>query len=304
MMINKKILYLYVVVTYDNITNCLLPLKHIFKHVDGYDYLKMENEKGRKAVNKEIIEIIKNGNYDYMLIHPYQNQIHVGTLDEIKNLGVITLSWNSDDQWRYDYFKSLADHLSHPITVCELAFEKYKEAGNKPIQSTWAANEEFYCNFNEVKDLDITFVGQNYGDRIDNVVKFNAKPFGRGFGSYVTVKELVDIVNHSKISLNFTSSSPPNQHIKQAKPRVFEVPMCGGFLLTERFPCIDKHFVDGKEIVIFDTIDEGIEKAKYYLKHEKERNKIAKAGHERALRDHTWTKRLYNIFKDVEEYYK
>ena len=64
MMINKKILYLYVVVTYDNITNCLLPLKHIFKHVDGYDYLKMENEKGRKAVNKEIIEIIKNGNYE------------------------------------------------------------------------------------------------------------------------------------------------------------------------------------------------------------------------------------------------
>jgi len=82
----------------------------------------------------------------------------------------------------------------------------------------------------------------------------------------------------------------------QIKGRNFEVPGCGGFLLTGRADNLDEYYEIGKEVVCFHDVDDMIEKVRYYLKREDERSTIAQAGYERTLRDHKYEHRFHEIF--------
>ncbi len=57
---------------------------------------------------------------------------------------------------------------------------------------------------------------------------------------------------------------------------------CGTFALAKRVPDTDLLFEDGVHLRYFDTPEEFFELAEWYLKHEQQREKIAKAGMERA----------------------
>jgi spore maturation protein CgeB len=59
---------------------------------------------------------------------------------------------------------------------------------------------------------------------------------------------------------------------------------------------IEEFFEPDREIVCFSSRDELVDKSRYYLAHPDEREAIRIAGHERALRDHTWQKRLADAF--------
>jgi len=43
-----------------------------------------------------------------------------------------------------------------------------------------------------------------------------------------------------------------------------------------------------------------VQKVRYYLDHDEEREHIARAGRERALRDHTWKQRFQAMFAKLE----
>lgn len=86
---------------------------------------------------------------------------------------------------------------------------------------------------------------------------------------------------------------------EQIKGRNFEVPGCGGFLLTGRAENLDQYYENGKEIVSFDDKDDLIEKVRYYLKYESERAAIAQAGYERTMREHTYVMRFRDIFQQM-----
>lgn len=148
----------------------------------------------------------------------------------------------------------------------------------------------------------------------------------------VSQEKMLEIFSNSKINLNLTKSSDLfslkaiaklflnrradnsyqlhtplqwvdnakslwNKRREQIKGRNFEVPGTGGFLLTGDADNLSEYYTPDKEIAIFHSIPELIEKAKYYLNHPAEREAIAKAGYERTLREHTYEKRFNDIFK-------
>jgi spore maturation protein CgeB len=86
---------------------------------------------------------------------------------------------------------------------------------------------------------------------------------------------------------------------EQIKGRNFEVPGCGGFMLTGWAENLEDYYVVGEEVVCFDQTAELIEKVRYYLDHEAERQAIARAGYERTLREHTYAHRFAEIFRQV-----
>jgi hypothetical protein len=100
------------------------------------------------------------------------------------------------------------------------------------------------------------------------------------------------ILSKSKIVLNHHGSILPWAH----NLRLFETTGVGSFLLTDNLPGIDELFEVGKEIETYDSIDECVDKIKYYLLNEEEREKIAKAGQIRTLKEHTYEKRIEKLF--------
>ncbi len=84
---------------------------------------------------------------------------------------------------------------------------------------------------------------------------------------------------------------------RQIKSRTFEIPACGGFLLTGDADNLRDYYVDGKEIVIFKNKKDLAEKCEYYLKNEPLRAAISRAGYERTIKEHTYEERFKNIFR-------
>ena len=86
---------------------------------------------------------------------------------------------------------------------------------------------------------------------------------------------------------------------EQLKARNFEVPGCGGFLLTGPADDLDRYYELGKEIAVFHTLDDLVDQARHYLAHEDERRSIAEGGYERTLREHTYRRRFEEIFAAI-----
>lgn len=145
-------------------------------------------------------------------------------------------------------------------------------------------------------------------------------------------EKMLDVYQASKISLNFAEPSVhlglepiakifltrrANDHLRlntvmemvgqlkallgpprtQIKARDFEIPGCGGFLMTDASEEIQEFYTPGKEVIRFDGFDDLVDKIRYYLVHEEERERIRNAGFARTRRDHTFEQRFTEIFR-------
>ena len=106
----------------------------------------------------------------------------------------------------------------------------------------------------------------------------------------------------SAINLGFTRMSgddPTVPGVTQVKLRDFEVPLAGGFYLVERVGEYEEFFRSGVEVETWATLEELTDKIRYYLSHDAERKRIASAGRQRAVAEHTWDKRFARLFAEL-----
>lgn len=198
-------------------------------------------------------------------------------------------------------------------------------------------NHFLYKPLNLPKIYDVTFVGRPHGRRRKIIERLknagiNVVCFGEGWpNGYVSTEDIIKVFSQSKINLNLSESSGNlwkqiasiffrrkfdrsigiNSPLKwydnfqmllarkkkQIKGRIFRVLGCGGFVLSESTEGLEGLYEPGKEIECFSSFNELVEKIKYYLAHEEEREKIAQAGYQRSARDHTCEKRFNEMFK-------
>lgn len=86
---------------------------------------------------------------------------------------------------------------------------------------------------------------------------------------------------------------------KQIRLREFEIPMAGGFYITQYCDELPELYTIGKTIEAWKTKEELIEKVHYYLQHADERNEIAFNGYQYAINNHTWENRFRKILKEL-----
>lgn len=86
--------------------------------------------------------------------------------------------------------------------------------------------------------------------------------------------EMAVAISSSKITFNMVRA----EHICSHSMKTLEIPACGGFMLTNWTEDQAMLFEDGKECVFYNTMEEMVEKARYYLENESEREKIRRAG--------------------------
>jgi spore maturation protein CgeB len=84
--------------------------------------------------------------------------------------------------------------------------------------------------------------------------------------------------------------------------RQFEVTGSGTMLLTEYNSNLSQHFEVGREIETYSSFEELIEKLRYYLSHDVEREAMAQRGQERCLRDHGMIRRTKELVDILSQY--
>lgn len=104
------------------------------------------------------------------------------------------------------------------------------------------------------------------------------------------------VLSTTKIALCLVRQANQDGHVM----RTFEIPACGAFMLAERTDEHQELFVEDQEASFFSSPEEMLDKAKYYVTHRAERERIARAGYKRVTNGSTrYLDRLQNLLEQV-----
>jgi spore maturation protein CgeB len=250
-------------------------------------------------MNQQLLRTVEAERPDVMLVVQTNYEIWVETLHAVKSRGITaTLCWTTDDSWKYRQVSRFLGPAFHAVTTTypDKVAAYHRDGISQVLVTKWAAGSSHLrrpfsaaaCCYK------VSFVGAAHGNRKRRIARLRAEGievdcFGHGWpNGPIAAEQIPEIMQQSIISLNFANSYGENQ----VKARTFEVPGAGGFLLTERAPFLEQCYAPGREIVVFDDDRELLDKIPYYLAHPAERDAIARAGHERTCREHTYERRL------------
>jgi spore maturation protein CgeB len=300
-------------------------LQKLVSEVDVFwydEYLSNINQLQIDLINK-----VKESNPDLVVFVPYTDQFTIETLDEIKR-HCNTYAWYGDDQWRFDsYYSKYAPHFSFVSTTDPWCVSKYREIGVAPILSQWAARS-YSENIGPLREnetflYDVSFVGGHNEFRgwfIKNLARMgiHVECFGAGWpNNRVSFEEMEQIFRRSRINLNISNSVSQDirfifgsrcnfmawlkssKRAEQVKARHFEIPLAGGFQLTNYVLGIEMHWIIGEQIAVYISPEECAKQIVYYLEREDYRRRIVEKSHERAKREHTYEKRLEEILEEI-----
>jgi len=145
-------------------------------------------------------------------------------------------------------------------------------------------------------ECDIAFTGSTYGPR-GTFIEALQKRYGDRFKIFSDVfgDDFRDLCASAKIMVS--PKFPSNDWFWSN--RIYKTIGAGGFMLHPYCEGLKDHFIAGKEYEDYQSEEEFFMKIDYYLKNEKERKSIQKAGHLRATKDHTYTNRVKQLLKEL-----
>jgi spore maturation protein CgeB len=249
------------------------------------------------------------------------------TLLKLKSMGIKTAYWFVEDYHTLTYWDGIARNVDYFFTIQkDDFFEELKNMGlNNYHYMPLACLPDFHKKITERNKedeekygSDVSFAGAGYFNRknvFSRLMDFNFKIWGNDWaagpplslllqdgGKRFSEEEAVKIYNYSKININLHSSLwhwDINPNGDFLNPRVYEIMGCGGFQLVDRRRYMDGVFEDGKDFVIFDSVDDLRKKIKYYLENEKERLAIAWHGYETVRKNHTYEIRVREMMNII-----
>ncbi len=135
-------------------------------------------------------------------------------------------------------------------------------------------------------EVKIDFWGYNV-----NFLPINS-PIRKTYHGEVWGKDMYEIFASSKIVINRHINISENYANNM---RMYDSTAMGALLITDDKSNMSEFFEVGKEVITYKSPTDLINKIKYYLSHPKEREKIAKEGQKRTLKDHTYEVRMREL---------
>lgn len=298
------------------------PLRALGHEVDHFDHLATRGRFGLAECGELFVREVREGGYDVVLYQTSgEDKMPREAVREAGRYAPI-VAWNSDDDWQWNsYTKHLCPYFAFMVTTYPDIYDANKKDFPNLRLSQWGCYDR-YADFGHAKDLDFAFVGKVYGLRQRQCRYLRRKaglqaygtgarlvrlglPWFRGAqrlpwlsGPPLPFDEVNDIWNRSKVSFTpMEASSDP--HLLQIKGRTFEMGLSGTLMLCQHSPHLERYYEPGKEFVAFEDLDDCAEKADFYLKHETELARIARAYHDRTRAEHLWQHRFTKLFQDI-----
>ena len=211
------------------------------------------------------------------------------------------------------------------VTTYPHVFEQNCAKVPNLLLSQWGAFD-LYSDPGRKKDIDFSFVGQIYRNRVPELrhlrrragleihgagsIRVWCPPFNhRGFRESMTkvfpalnrplrLDQVFDIWNRTKVSFTpMSAAGDPN--VLQIKARAFEMGLSRTLMLCQPSPNLERYYEPGKEFVPFYGLEDCAEKARHYVRRDAEREKIVEAYYQRTCAEHTWEHRWEQLFKQI-----
>lgn len=231
----------------------------------------------------------------------------------------------TDEEWQWRiFFEAIPEYDLHfvkrPCDIAELQqrgarraelfMHGYFEPLFHPADAAGMPSNEGGHNY------DVTFVGTALDHRVPFIHQLMARErlplivFGHRwhrtlfyhfhrphFRPAVLGKAYADVLRRSRVNLAFVSSSNRDEYTM----RTFEIPACGGFMLAERTPAHQELFGEGEEVEFFSSVEECADKARFYIKNDAARQRVAQAGYDRCVEeDYSLKRRLRDALALIE----
>jgi len=268
-------------------------------------------------MNRKLLQTVEREKPDIIFFVLMTYEIWTETLQLIqKGSDAALIHWATDDSWKYEQFSRFMAPLFdiYATTYPSAMVKSEKDDLNNFVLSQWAADSSRMAAPLPAEQCryQVSFVGSTYGNRQQWVEDLKQRgiqieAFGYGWpNGPVAAEDITRIMRESQVSLNFGDSGVVIENGKpvrsrQIKARVFEVPGAGGLLATERAEHLESFYVPDKEVVVFDDIDDLVEKIEYLLVHPDKRDAIALAGYARTEAEHSYEMRFAPLIEQATE---
>lgn len=261
-----------------------------------------------RALNERLRAVARESDYDWVWVDK-GTWVYPETLTAFKEAKGATLIHYTPDPailyHRTRYFMRCIPIYDHVITNKRYELDLYRAHGARSV--LWSCTAYSGNLFAKVEptaedraryDCNVVFVGHcepHYvrtvrvaAEAVDGVCVWGRwsraarfRPWLRRVwrGDRAWGTEYVKALKCAKIGLGLLTRLAPDK----ATTRSMEIPAAGTFMLAER---TDEHlelYEEDHEAVFFDSPDELCDKLRYYLAHDDERERIAAAGHRRAV---------------------
>lgn len=166
------------------------------------------------------------------------------------------------------------------------------------------------------KDCDVVFVGKwtTYRDRVVSALSqvCDVRVFTHAdeqrwsvpsAGPLNEPEELRKEFCRSRIALEVARvegvDGDPSTPVRRITPRVFMAAACGTPSVVEDFPSLSEYFVPGIEIQVCEGVDGYVEQTTDLLSASERLMEMASQARRRVLRDHTWTRRMEGLVRQI-----
>lgn len=292
-----------------------LPLRKIFREVINFDPQEETYKYGKKVMNQKFIELLKKEKPDYIHLFLVWDEFYPETFVKIKEIlpNVKITHWNGDDDIKFENYTIPYSPAIDYQFISQLQFARRYDSFGIPWFDLLGADTNKFRPLNLKKKYDVVFVGTPKGDRLkyarhllnkgvnfvlggagwDDYPEFNGKYLGK-----IPDEDFVKLINESKINLCFSQNFFSVPHVLE---RSLAVNACKSFALTEYVEGYFSKFKEGKDFASFKNEDEMVEKINYYLKNEKEREKIAENAYNLIVKKYSNQKLLTDAYKAIEK---
>lgn len=250
--------------------------------------------------------------------------VNVEQVRRIRELGIPTAIWKSEDPYYTDDMKDWIDCYDHIFTLELSCVDFYRQGGCPNVHYLPFANDFSMFRPQHVppdKQFDVLFVGNGFWNRIrffDQIANYLAGKHVRIIGGWwerlsrynvlapkivghwMLSAETAQYYSGAKIVINLhrdfnddtINANNAGVPAYSPNPRTFEIAGSGALLLSDIRLDIPNQYVPGKEIATYSTPAELMNSIEYYLNHEQERQQIASSGVRRTAADHNYDKRI------------
>jgi hypothetical protein len=198
--------------------------------------------------------------------------------------------------------RGLIPHLDLALTAAPECVEWYQKEGCPALFFPEASDPAIFHPMPELPKVhDVCFVGSRYGVRetiVTGLQKAGVRvaAYGAGWdGGRLDTKDVPQLFAQSKIVLG-VGTIGHCEDFYALKMRDFDGPMSGSCYVTHDNPDLRLVYKVGEEIATYRSVDDCIDRVRWYLSHEDARERVARLGRARALAEHTWDKRFRSLF--------